>query len=262
MYKKVTGIYKIESTVKPERIYIGSAVTIFNRFAMHKLNLRQNKHHSVKLQNHVNKYGIEDLVFEILEECEKDKLLEREQYYLDTLNPYFNICKVARSCLGIKHTEEFKKHNRERQLGEKSPKFGTHYVMSEETKKKLSIANKGRFHRKATEEEKLKNSLSKIGKRHSEESYKRAGDKLRGRKRPPMSEKTKELIRQSKLGKPSWNKGIPNSIEKNLKISINNKGKKKNPLSEKHKLKISEGLKRTWKLKKEKNNDTNMSISI
>lgn len=37
---------------------------------------------------------------EILEYCDKAKILEREQYYLDTLKPTYNICKVAGSSLG------------------------------------------------------------------------------------------------------------------------------------------------------------------
>lgn len=33
-------------------------------------------------------------------------LLEREQYYIDTLNPEYNILKIAGSRLGVKHTLE------------------------------------------------------------------------------------------------------------------------------------------------------------
>ena len=42
----------------------------------------------------VEKYGIENFQFEIVEECLKSELLNREQYYLDTLNPKYNICKM------------------------------------------------------------------------------------------------------------------------------------------------------------------------
>ena len=58
-----SGIYKIESKIKPERIYIGSAKNIQFRWNLHKRELLNKKHHSHKLQWHVNKYGIDDLRF-------------------------------------------------------------------------------------------------------------------------------------------------------------------------------------------------------
>ena len=41
---KITGIYKIESKLKPERIYIGSAVNISKRWLLHLSRLRRDKH--------------------------------------------------------------------------------------------------------------------------------------------------------------------------------------------------------------------------
>ena len=45
----------------------------------------------------------------ILEYCDKSVLLEREQYYLDSLNPPYNILKLAGSSSGFKLSEETKK---------------------------------------------------------------------------------------------------------------------------------------------------------
>ena len=44
--------------------------------------------------------------FEILEYCDPDKAIEREQYYLDQLRPKYNILKTAGSSLGFKHSAE------------------------------------------------------------------------------------------------------------------------------------------------------------
>jgi hypothetical protein len=52
----ISGIYKIQSIINPERVYIGSAISIRNRWCTHKSELKGNKHHSPKLQNHYNKY--------------------------------------------------------------------------------------------------------------------------------------------------------------------------------------------------------------
>lgn len=100
----MTGIYQIQSIVNPERIYIGSAVNINYRWTLHLSNLNLNKHHSPKLQNHYNKYGKDDLTFSIISEYDKEDLTQIEQYYL--YDTYFNICKVAGSCLGVKRSEE------------------------------------------------------------------------------------------------------------------------------------------------------------
>ena len=52
------------------------------------------------------KYGYSGFCLYILEYCEPSILLEREQYYIDTLNPEYNILKIAGSSLGFKHSEE------------------------------------------------------------------------------------------------------------------------------------------------------------
>jgi group I intron endonuclease len=51
-------------------------------------------------------HGFDNFTLDILEYCELSVLLEREQYYLDLLNPEYNILKTAGSRLGAKHTLE------------------------------------------------------------------------------------------------------------------------------------------------------------
>jgi len=99
----MTGIYKISSLID-NRIYVGSAVNIDKRKYVHFHTLRNNKHKNAKLQNFYNKYGENNLKFEVIEYCNKDTLIEREQHYIDTLLPVFNIAKTAGSNLGIKFT--------------------------------------------------------------------------------------------------------------------------------------------------------------
>lgn len=91
-----SGIYKITSIIKPERVYVGSAIDFKRRWSEHRIKLKANKHHSYILQNHYNKYGFDDFSFSILLKVEDiNKLIDEEQYYLDILKPYFNVCKVA-----------------------------------------------------------------------------------------------------------------------------------------------------------------------
>lgn len=107
---KLTGIYKIQSKIKPERVYIGSAVDIYKRWMGHLSALRHNKHGNSRMQNHFNKYGESDLQLSVLVECMKCKLIEEEQKFIDLENPFFNICLKAGSPLGVKHTPESRKN--------------------------------------------------------------------------------------------------------------------------------------------------------
>jgi group I intron endonuclease len=178
---KITGIYKIQSTIKPERIYIGSAVDIKRRWYEHTHDLKLNNHNNPKLQNHYNKYGNEDLIFTVMKECSIKLLLEREQYYIDKLKPFYNICCVAGNTLGIRYklSDEIRKKMSDKRMGH----IGWNRGLTKETDSRLIIS----------EETKLKISKSKLGK-----------------KRKPFSDKHKENIRLSKIGISTWSKDRKN----------------------------------------------------
>lgn len=124
---KTSGIYKIQSIAKPERIYIGSAVNIGHRWNCHLSDLRKSKHHSTKLQRHYNKYGESDLQFSIVFRCKEKYLLEIEQQFIDSHNPYFNECKIAGNCLGIKRSEEARRNMSKAHQG---VKLSVEHIMS------------------------------------------------------------------------------------------------------------------------------------
>jgi len=137
---KKSGIYRIQSACKPERIYIGSAIDIPNRWRHHKSDLRLSKHINRILQNHCNKYGINDLRFEVICECKKEDLLITEQTYLDLLMPHFNINPKAESRLGAKCSDEIKKKFSEARQGMRIHLGHKH---SEEAKRKMSEKKMG-----------------------------------------------------------------------------------------------------------------------
>ena len=111
---KQVGIYIIKNTVN-NKIYIGSSARcIRERICIHKRRLKNKVHENSYLQNSYNKYGVEAFTFNILELCEKDKCIEREQYYLDLYQSYrrdigYNININANSTLGMKLSDEHKK---------------------------------------------------------------------------------------------------------------------------------------------------------
>lgn len=60
-----SGIYTITSH-KTSKVYVGSSVRTANRWRVHQRDLRKGVHPNLHLQRHVDKYGLEDLVFEVV----------------------------------------------------------------------------------------------------------------------------------------------------------------------------------------------------
>lgn len=106
------GVYKLYHLKYPEKIYIGSASGTYkyggfaNRFNRHLRDLIDGVHCNARIKNVVNKYGLSGLRMEIIEICPPEKCIEREQYYIDLLNPYYNIARTAGNTLNVKPTLE------------------------------------------------------------------------------------------------------------------------------------------------------------
>lgn len=81
----ICGIYIIKNIIT-NTVYIGKSININNRLRDHKSSLISNKHKNKYLQRAFNKYGLENFLFEILEECECEKLNEKEIYYIKKFN--------------------------------------------------------------------------------------------------------------------------------------------------------------------------------
>ncbi len=92
----VSGVYLIRCLTSG-KIYIGASYRIYSRWAGHRTVLKKNKSTCRGLQNAWNKYGEAAFVFSILETCDRTVLDEREQRYIDTLRPEYNlVSKVKR----------------------------------------------------------------------------------------------------------------------------------------------------------------------
>lgn len=209
-----SSIYKILNLIN-NKIYVGSAVNYDKRWAAHEFYLNKGKHPNKHIQAAWNKYGAENFEFIALELVEdKTKLLEREQYWIDTLKPEYNICKTAGSNLGIKYSEESKKKMSAWQIGRK---------MSDEAKAKMSTSAKGHKNSlgmKHSEETRKRMSASRIGKKHSKQhkikiSLSNIGNKSHlGRS---FSNEHKANLSKARLGRKL-------SEETKRKISIANTG--------------------------------------
>lgn len=83
----ICGIYQIKNKTN-YKVYIGSSKNVYVRWKQHLSMLENGKHHSNHLQNAWDKYGRNNFIFEILEKCNEDVLIDREQYYIDYSKSY------------------------------------------------------------------------------------------------------------------------------------------------------------------------------
>ena len=105
------GIYKITCLVNG-KFYVGSSINIPTRFKDHRYTLGNKTHRNKYLQRSWDKYGEDQFVFSVIEECDVEKLLDREQYWLDHLQAYnrnigFNLAVEAKNPLSHDYGKEY-----------------------------------------------------------------------------------------------------------------------------------------------------------
>lgn len=185
---QVAGIYQIRNVING-KLYVGSSINLRKRSISHYNDLKNHRHNNSKLQRASDKYGLNNFIFEVLEIVDgKDKLLEKEQYYIDKLNVVeegYNICPVAGNHLGFQFSEESIEKMRQSQKGNKNASG----KRTEEQRKRMSEARKGKYCGvnspnygiKRTEEQRARLSEAHKGKKLSEEQKRKIGDSIRNK---------------------------------------------------------------------------------
>ena len=169
-----SGIYKITNLIN-NKIYIGSTCNFKDRKSKHK-----NKKTNTMISRAISKYGWNNFLFEIIEYCEKEILIEREQFYLDMYQPFkenngYNILKNCslNGWFGHKHTEETKRLMSEKKKNYIPWNKGKTGVQkcSDETKRLMSENRTGEnnsfYNKRHTDETRNKISKKLIGRNNS-----------------------------------------------------------------------------------------------
>jgi group I intron endonuclease len=106
------GTYVLWNTATtPWTPYVGSAMSFRKRWKQHIVDLAARRHVNVRLQRAWNKYGSAAFEFEVLAYCPEQDLLWHEQMALDAFGSVksgYNICPVAGSSFGTRHSVEAK----------------------------------------------------------------------------------------------------------------------------------------------------------
>jgi group I intron endonuclease len=155
----MVGIYKI--TNPKGKIYIGQSINIERRFKEYKRLAKRSA--GRKILNSLKKYGEENHIFEVIEECLKEQLHEREYYWKkhytsveNGLNcDYFDSSggprseetkrRISEGAKGKKRSEETKQKLRKPKTEEHKQNISkAKQNISEETKRKISEGKKGK----------------------------------------------------------------------------------------------------------------------
>lgn len=235
----LSGIYIIINNVN-KNSYVGSSINISKRWGDHRFKLNRGIHSNKYLQNSWAKYGKDNFIFLLIEPCGKENLIKREQYYIDTLNPVYNVKKIANSSLGVKCSDETKAKLSLASRGR---------IVSVETRMKLSLANKGK---KLSDEHKEKLSVSHKGHKLSDKAKAKLSAFFKGRVGYKHTDEARVNMSNSHKGKTlsTEHKEKLSAIRKGRKISDETKAKMSVArylvLSDEIRLKLSESGKKAW----------------
>lgn len=176
MNNKICGIYRIKNIITGD-CYIGSSFNIQKRMSYHKLYLKRNKHHCIKLQRSYNKYGINNFIYEVICKCDRQLLLYLEQQYINAVKPFFNTAIDALAPMkGRKHSPEtiLKFKNKNTKNGKDHHLFGIPWSDSLREKilsKRIGSKRSEEFKRKRSEQA-LKDNRWKFLMKHIEQCKK------------------------------------------------------------------------------------------
>lgn len=143
------GIYKITNPIG--QIYVGGSTDIKNRLKYYKSVSCKGQ---TKLYASILKFGLDNHIIEILEECEKENLNNREYYF----GSFFNV-------LGVNGLNNILPKGDNGEIG-----------ICDETREKMRIDKIGKPGTPHTEESKAKIRFAQLGKKHTLEHRRKVSE--------------------------------------------------------------------------------------
>lgn len=106
---RIPVVYKITNLTNG-KIYVGSTKNLYRRYVSYRKYEKEHIIDGISIEYAIKKYRFESFDFSILETVEISKLTEREQYWIDILQPFdgngYNECRIASRTSGTKRRPE------------------------------------------------------------------------------------------------------------------------------------------------------------
>ena len=90
------GIYKVTNNING-KVYIGQSDQIEMRWKRHRYRSLNNNgdDYNCIFYKAIRKYGLENFTFEVIEECNKEELNEKEKYWIKQYNSFLGLYLTA-----------------------------------------------------------------------------------------------------------------------------------------------------------------------
>ena len=99
IFSQKSGIYMLTNAFDGKR-YIGQSSNLYQRICGHASSYKNIKS-TQRIVKAIRKYGFDSFTITILDYCEKEKLDEKEIYWISTLSPEYNIAIGGKTNKGI-----------------------------------------------------------------------------------------------------------------------------------------------------------------
>lgn len=209
---KTAIIYSLSCPITKEIRYIGKSTNLDNRLRDHLSRSKRLITHKDKWINFLLSKNLKP-VLEIIDIIEEENWKFWEQHYISLFKSWnFNLTNGTNGGDG----GSFKKH-------------------TDISKLKMSLSRKGKKRKLFSEETKLKMSISAKKRGAPLNAIKISAQNNKGKKKPPLSDSTKEKIRQHRLNKKHTQETIlkiKNNCKNNIQILCVNNEKTYNSISD------------------------------
>lgn len=228
-------VYLVTNRVNGKR-YVGKTNRPSARWYAHKMHAVRNDEKTA-LYSAMQKHGIENFTFEVIEsfDSEEDALFFEGWWieYLGTRAPHgYNLTDGGEGASGAKRSEETRRKMSIAQLGRPHPPVGA------ETRAKIAAASRGRRHSAESRALMSRNAVGMRGKRHSPEARAKMSAARRsrptilsnaGRARIVARHTNKEVSAETRTKLRAANLGKTLSAEHRAKLSAAKRGRKLSP---------------------------------
>ena len=221
------GIYQIRNTITGSR-YVGRACSFKRREAEHKKRLRRGAHSSRYLQNAWNLYGEDAFVFEPVIVCAPEHAPDYEQRLLDSGQFQYNVSRSAWTPVkrGEKRDPAVVEKMAASKRGKPQPRDA---VLRRAEKMRGNQYRSGIPH---SAEVRAQMCLTRRGRKHTAETREKQRIAASRRATPEY----RQMMREALLGRV-----ITDGAREKISAALT--GRKRGPMSEEHRAKISAGQK-------------------